>query len=92
MPIYEYRCSDCGQEFEVLHGINETPRLRCDKCQGANVTRLMSTGAFVFKGSGFYATDYKARENMANGKQSTEAPSCSACPESKGCPSAAAKD
>jgi len=92
MPIYEYRCSDCGTDFEVLHGINETPDIRCGKCAGLNVVRMMSPGAFVFKGSGFYATDYKAKENKANGKSDSEKPSCSACTESGGCPSAVSKD
>ena len=88
MPIYEYKCSDCGFEFETMHGINETPKLKCENCESKNVVRMMSPGAFVFKGSGFYATDYKAKENKSNGT----APSCSACSESGSCPSAGSKD
>ncbi|MCE5271043.1 zinc ribbon domain-containing protein [bacterium] len=82
MPIYEYQCADCNKVFEVLHGINEKPELHCESCGGSKVTRVMSAGAFVFKGSGFYATDYK---NKSNGS------SCSTCSESGSCPSAGAK-
>ncbi len=83
MPIYEYQCADCNKVFEILHGINEKPELHCESCGSANVTRVMSAGAFVFKGSGFYATDYK---NKPSGS------SCSACSESGSCPAAGSKD
>ena len=62
MPIYEYQCKGCGNSFEVLQGINETPELSCDKCAGGEIVRVLSAGAFVFKGSGFYATDYKNKD------------------------------
>lgn len=87
MPIYEYQCTSCGESFEVLQGINETPELSCDKCDGTDIQRVLSPGAFVFKGSGFYATDYKNK----NGKAKEQAPSCNACADSGGCPSAAAE-
>ena len=86
MPIYEYQYTDCGNSFEVLQGINEKPELKCGSCNGANIQRLLSPGAFVFKGSGFYATDYK---NNKNGKQKkSEAPSCDGCSEAGSCPAA----
>ncbi len=57
MPTYEYRCPD-GHEFEKLQKINEKPRTRCPIC-GKGAMRLISGGAgLVFKGSGFYITDY----------------------------------
>ena len=93
MPIYEYKCSQCGNQFEVLHRINEKPKLKCDSCGSTKVTRLLSAGAFVFKGSGFYATDYKAKENKANGKaKPAEKASCPACSEGGGCGSSASKN
>ena len=59
MPTYEYECSTCGHEFEVFQGILEKPRRKCPKC-GKGVRRLMGTGsAILFRGSGFYETDYK---------------------------------
>ncbi|HUU26373.1 MAG TPA: zinc ribbon domain-containing protein [archaeon] len=83
MPIYEYECTDCGNRFEILQRINEKPRIFCKKCESKNVRRIMSTGTFIFKGTGFYATDYK---DKARKLEKTEAPSCSSCAESKSCP------
>ena len=56
MPIYEYECNDCGNRFEILQGVNEKPDLKCDNCKGGSVRRVLSPGAFVFKGNGFYGT------------------------------------
>ena len=54
MPIYEYMCQGCGKSFEVLQGINDIPELSCENCNGSDIERVLSPGAFVFKGSGFY--------------------------------------
>jgi putative FmdB family regulatory protein len=56
MPIYEYRCDNCGQ-FEVMQKITERPLKRCPTCQ-AKVTKLISNTSFQLKGSGWYLTDY----------------------------------
>lgn len=59
MPTYEYRCSECEHAFERFQGINEEPIRTCPEC-GGEVRRLISAGAgLVFKGPGFYATDYR---------------------------------
>jgi putative FmdB family regulatory protein len=59
MPTYEYRCGQCGAEFEVFQKITEKPGAPCPSC-GASAERLLSAGVgLVFKGSGFYITDYK---------------------------------
>jgi putative FmdB family regulatory protein len=58
MPIYEYQCSDCGQEEEVLQRVSDPVLTRCPKCGGAYHKKI-SSPAFQFKGSGFYETDYK---------------------------------
>ncbi len=59
MPTYEYKCPKCGTEFEVFQKITAKPVAQCPKC-GAKADRLLSGGAgLVFKGSGFYITDYK---------------------------------
>ncbi|HXV87323.1 MAG TPA: FmdB family zinc ribbon protein [Gemmatimonadales bacterium] len=59
MPTYLYRCSSCGHEFERFHKITVKARPRCPEC-GARTERVISGGAgLVFKGSGFYITDYK---------------------------------
>ena len=58
MPTYEYRCEQCGHVFETLHGMNEEPEVECPRCSG-ETTRIISGGSgIIFKGSGFYATDY----------------------------------
>jgi putative FmdB family regulatory protein len=58
MPTYEYKCPKCGTEFEAVQKMSAKPVAKCPKC-GAKAVRLMSVGAgLVFKGSGFYLTDY----------------------------------
>lgn len=60
MPTYEYECGKCGNRFEVFQSITEKPKQKCPKCRG-KVKRLLGTGAgIIFKGSGFYATDYRS--------------------------------
>ena len=58
MPIYEYQCSDCGHEEEVLQRVSDPVLTRCPKC-GGHYHKKISSPAFRFKGSGFYETDYK---------------------------------
>ena len=59
MPTYEYECSKCKYTFEEFQSINEKPLTRCPKCKG-ELRRLISGGAgLIFRGSGFYVTDYK---------------------------------
>ena len=60
MPTYEYECRECGHAFERFQGINEDPISLCPECEG-KVRRLISSGGgLVFKGPGFYATDYRS--------------------------------
>jgi len=71
MPTYEYRCDKCNHEFEVFQLITEEPLSRCPKCRG-KVTRLISAGAgLIFKGSGFYITDYKKKGTGESASDST---------------------
>lgn len=59
MPTYNYRCPSCGHQFEKFEKMNARTRAKCPKC-GTRAERLISGGTgLVFKGSGFYATDYK---------------------------------
>ena len=57
MPIYEYRCDDCGTSFEVLQRMSDDPLETCDKC-GGRLQKVLHPVAIHFKGSGFYTTDY----------------------------------
>ncbi len=60
MPTYEYRCRDCGREFEVFQRMSDRPGAPCPAC-GAASQRLISGGAgLLFKGDGFYITDYRS--------------------------------
>ena len=74
MPLYEYRCSKCGNVFEVLQKFADAPLATHGGC-GGEVERLISASGFQFKGSGWYATDYKGSgkkdakaEGQAEGK------------------------
>jgi putative FmdB family regulatory protein len=59
MPTYEYACKDCNSTFEIFQLMTEEPIKECPKCFGVEIKRLFSPGAgFIFKGSGFYITDY----------------------------------
>ena len=67
MPTYEYECRECGHAFERFQGINEDPIADCPECKGA-VRRLISSGGgLVFKGPGFYATDYRSGTGSRSG-------------------------
>ncbi|MBL7198414.1 MAG: zinc ribbon domain-containing protein [Candidatus Omnitrophica bacterium] len=59
MPTYEYECKKCGYKFEKFQNMSDKPLKECPKCNGT-VRRLIGKGiGVIFKGSGFYATDYK---------------------------------
>jgi len=82
MPLYEYDCPQCGR-FEVLQRMSDAPIEKHD-C-GHKVTKVLSAGAFAFKGSGFYTTDYKKSSKSddapACGKAKGEG--CGSCPSNK---------
>jgi len=77
MPTYEYKCSKCGFQFEELQSMNDKPLSECPKC-GGKVQRLISSGTgMIFKGSGFYLTDYKksnASPSNSQGSSKTSKP------------------
>ena len=75
MPTYEYQCPDCGHEFEKFQSITARPVRKCPICSANKVQRLIGSGAaLIFKGSGFYQTDYRSesykKEAQAEKKQS----------------------
>lgn len=60
MPTYEYECQKCAHRFEEFQSMNDEPLKKCPQCKG-KVKRLIGAGAgFLFKGSGFYTTDYRS--------------------------------
>lgn len=67
MPTYSYQCTKCGHTFELFHSINDDSPKKCEKC-GKPAKRLIGAGAgLVFKGSGFYETDYKHSNGKVTG-------------------------
>lgn len=66
MPIYEYRCLDCGHQFEIMQKFSDPPAETCTSCSGT-VQKLISRSAFHLKGSGWYVTDY-GRNGSTQGK------------------------
>jgi putative FmdB family regulatory protein len=78
MPTYDYRCSACSHEFEQFQSMKDKPLRKCPSCGKSALERLIGTGAaIIFKGSGFYQTDYRpdAYKKAAEAdKPPTEAP------------------
>ena len=82
MPTYDYECSKCGHTFEKFQKMSDKPLRSCPKCKG-KVVRLIGGGAgIIFKGTGFYETDYKKK----TGKPEKKDPSCGSSDSCKGCP------
>lgn len=82
MPTYHYRCPSCGHDFERFEKINAKARPKCPQC-GTRAERQISGGAgLLFKGSGFYATDYK-RPQGGDRSADSEGPAKSEKPETK---------
>mgnify|MGYP001192038431 CR=1 FL=1 len=60
MPTYEYKCQECGEAFEFLQSFSDSPKRKCPACGRHRLKKLISGGAgLIFKGSGFYITDYR---------------------------------
>jgi putative FmdB family regulatory protein len=75
MPTYEYRCPDCGTNFEKFQKMSDEPGAPCPQC-GAAAERRMSGGAgLLFKGSGFYITDYARGDSYKKAAESDKGPS-----------------
>jgi len=70
MPTYDYECESCGHQFEQFQSITARPTRKCPECGKMKLRRLIGAGAgVIFKGSGFYQTDYRS-ESYKQGKKS----------------------
>ncbi len=79
MPTYEYECKHCGHRFEASQAISAKPLNQCPKCN-KDVKRLISSGSgIIFKGSGFYATDYRKKGKTPPGDCSAKKDGCKGC-------------
>lgn len=65
MPIYEYECNKCCCRFEKRQGFLDEPLATCPECD-SNAHRVFSVGAVIYKGSGFYVTDYRKEKDIEN--------------------------
>lgn len=72
MPIYEYKCADCGAHIEKMQKISDEPLRICEKC-GGNLEKQLSLAGFQFKGEGWYVTDY-AGKKAEKGSEKGEKP------------------
>jgi putative FmdB family regulatory protein len=62
MPTYDFKCDDCGHAFEQLLSVKDRNLKVCPECRGKNLVREISAGCgVIFKGTGFYETDYKRK-------------------------------
>ena len=77
MPTYQYKCLDCNLEFEIVQKMTENPLTECSECKG-KLKRLIGSGAgIIFKGGGFYSTDYRSdnyKKRAAEEKKSSSGP------------------
>ncbi len=90
MPTYDYECKICHHVFEAFHGISQKYDKKCPKCEGAVQRKISGGSGLIFKGSGFYSTDYKKSSTGSTVKanDSKSESSCGGGDSSKcsGCP------
>ena len=77
MPIYEYRCSSCDAEHEIMRKISSPPLVDCPKCGKPTLVKMISAAGFQLKGGGWYVTDFK------DGKKGKDRDSAAASADSK---------
>jgi putative FmdB family regulatory protein len=74
MPTYDYKCTTCGYTFDIFQSMTADPLEKCPKC-GGKLKRLIGTGAGpIFKGKGFYQTDYKNKSKPATPDKKSQSP------------------
>jgi putative FmdB family regulatory protein len=91
MPVYTYRCENCGVQFERQQSFNDPPLTRCPECSKKTLRKVYTPVGIVFKGSGFYATDHRSpsgqsrerNEKGGEGKKEGESTSSGSESESK---------
>ena len=90
MPTYQYECSGCGHALEISQSMTDKRLVKCPECKKMKLVRLIGAGAgIIFKGSGFYETDYKRKVPKKEADvqpcpaASKDSPSCGSCPNNK---------
>ena len=83
MPYYDYECDACQHRFELFQSIKDPAIKKCPKCGKPKARRLIGGGAgILFKGSGFYQTDYRSKSYQDSAKKDTPSASCDSTPKS----------
>ncbi|MBF0570922.1 MAG: zinc ribbon domain-containing protein [Candidatus Omnitrophica bacterium] len=86
MPTYEYECQACGHVFEELQAMTAPKLTLCPQCHKKKLTRLIGRGSgMIFKGSGFYETDYKKKSLSAAEKKEASKPASTSSPQGSPC-------
>ncbi len=82
MPLYEYRCTQCGHRFEKIQKVTDDPVRECPQCKGA-VERPLTAPALQFKGAGWYVNDYAGKSKAGSSSESSSSASPAPAAESK---------
>ena len=85
MPTYDYVCAKCGNKFELFQSMIAKPQAACPKCKGRAKRQISSGTGIIFKGSGFYETDYKKKTGKKPEEPKEKGPGCPMSKECKGC-------
>jgi putative FmdB family regulatory protein len=72
MPIYEYRCSNCGHQQEFMQKLSDAPLTTCTKCNKPSFSKMLTAAGFQLKGSGWYATDFKNKGSAPAAKDAAK--------------------
>ncbi len=72
MPVYTYRCENCGVQFERHQSFTDAPLKTCPECRKKALKKVITPTKIIFKGSGFYATDHKSPSGETNGKKTSK--------------------
>ena len=84
MPTYDYRCEACEHQFETFQSITAAPMKKCPKCRKTKLRRLIGTGAaLLFKGDGFYITDYRSESYKKAAEADSGKPAAEKATETK---------
>jgi len=83
MPTYEYECTKCEKQFEIVQRITDEPKKRCPDCRGKVFRLISGGGGIILKGSGFYVTDYRSAEYKKSAAADKPAPASSDSKEKK---------
>jgi putative FmdB family regulatory protein len=82
MPIYDFKCTACGHQDEVMRKISDASTMECPSCKQASFSKMLSAPSFQLSGTGWYATDFKDKpkaQAKAEPEQKTEAPAAASC-------------